>query len=67
MYICICKAVTESQLDSAISQGMCSRRQLFECLGAGSQCGKCGPLIREKIKKQMKPKPVLCSNDELLA
>ena len=67
MYICVCKAVTESQLDSAISQGACSRRQLFECLGAGSQCGKCSPYIREKIKKQVNPQADLWSNDELLA
>ncbi|WFP51823.1 (2Fe-2S)-binding protein [Methylomonas sp. EFPC3] len=41
MYVCICKAVTDSQLDAAIARGLCSRKQLFHCFGVGGDCGKC--------------------------
>jgi bacterioferritin-associated ferredoxin len=41
MYVCICKAVTDSQLRTAINNGICTRRQLVECFGVGKECGKC--------------------------
>lgn len=41
MYVCLCKAVTDRQLESAMEQGLCSRRQLVECFGVGRDCGKC--------------------------
>ena len=41
MYICVCKAVTDSQLNRAIDEGACTRRQLMQCTGAGGVCGKC--------------------------
>lgn len=51
MYICICKAVTDKQLHSAINNGSCTRRQLTHCLGVGSQCGKCNKEIKEIIQR----------------
>lgn len=41
MYICVCKAVTDSQILTAIENGACSRKQLTQCLGMGKDCGKC--------------------------
>jgi bacterioferritin-associated ferredoxin len=41
MYVCVCKAVTDRQVTQAMSQGVCSRRQLMQCTGAGGVCGKC--------------------------
>lgn len=52
MYICVCKAVTDSQLELAINDGKCTRRQLFECFGVGSDCGKCNKEIRDLIKQK---------------
>ncbi|WP_031435582.1 (2Fe-2S)-binding protein [Methylomarinum vadi] len=49
MYVCICKAVTDSQLELAINEGLCTRRQLFECFGVGGDCGKCNKDIRELL------------------
>ena len=49
MYVCICKAVTDRQLELAINDGLCTRRQLFECFGVGSDCGKCNKDIRELL------------------
>ncbi|CAA9891336.1 BFD domain protein (2Fe-2S)-binding domain protein [Candidatus Methylobacter favarea] len=41
MYICICKAVTDSQILTAIENGVCTRKKLAHCLGIGKDCGKC--------------------------
>jgi bacterioferritin-associated ferredoxin len=46
MYVCVCKAVTDSQLTRAISDGACNRRQLMQCTGAGSVCGKCSHSLK---------------------
>ncbi|WP_087870700.1 (2Fe-2S)-binding protein [Bathymodiolus platifrons methanotrophic gill symbiont] len=47
MYICVCKAVTDSQIQTAIDNGMNTHRGLHQCLGVGSGCGKCKRHIRE--------------------
>lgn len=49
MYICICKGITDKQLASAIHNGKCTRKQLFECFGVGGECGKCNKEIRQLI------------------
>lgn len=41
MYVCVCKAVTDSQIITAIEQGVCTRKQLIHCFGVGKDCGKC--------------------------
>jgi len=51
MYICICKAVTDSQIQTAIDDGINTRKALHQCLGVGSDCGKCNRHVRELINK----------------
>jgi bacterioferritin-associated ferredoxin len=46
MYVCVCKAVTDTQIKQAINEGSSSRRELFKCLGVGGSCGKCNPYVR---------------------
>jgi bacterioferritin-associated ferredoxin len=41
MYICVCKAVTDSQIVTAIENGVCTRKKLTQCFGMGKDCGKC--------------------------
>ncbi len=53
MYICNCKGVTEMQLATAIDNGLCSRRQLFKCLGVGGSCGKCNREIAEILTNRL--------------
>lgn len=50
MYICVCNAVTERDIDGAIAAGCCSLRQLREELGVGACCGRCASCAREKLK-----------------
>lgn len=49
MYICVCKAVTDSQLETAINKGMCTRKQLYQCFGVGGDCGKCNKDIHKML------------------
>lgn len=41
MYICVCNAVTERQVKQAVKEGACSLRDLRDCLGVASECGRC--------------------------
>lgn len=51
MYVCVCKAVTDKQITHAISQGVCTRKQLFQCLGVGRDCGKCNKEVIALLKQ----------------
>lgn len=49
MYVCVCKAVTDTQIKQAIDNGVCTRRQLFQCFGVGGECGKCNRHVKELL------------------
>ncbi len=50
MYVCLCKAVTDSQIREAVENGAGSMRDLALALGVATQCGKCGCDARELLK-----------------
>ncbi len=50
MYVCVCKAVTDSQILTAIEQGVCTRKKLTHCFGVGKDCGKCNKDIIALLK-----------------
>ncbi len=50
MYICVCKAVTNHQLEAAISEGLCTRKQLVKCFGVGRDCGKCNKEVHDLLR-----------------
>jgi len=54
MYVCVCKAVTDKQLRTAIDNGICTRRQLTHCFGVGKDCGKCNKDVRELLQQSTK-------------
>jgi bacterioferritin-associated ferredoxin len=41
MYVCICRAITENDIQKATQRGRCSLGQLAEETGLGTQCGQC--------------------------
>ncbi len=55
MYICVCKAVTDSQIRTAIEQGMCTRKKLTHCFGLGKDCGKCNKDVIALLEKNIIP------------
>lgn len=66
MYVCVCKAVTDRQLETAIHEGLCTRRQLFECFGVGGDCGKCNKDIRDMLDCGKSEKLMAACNETLL-
>jgi bacterioferritin-associated ferredoxin len=55
MYICVCKAVTDSQILTAIENGVCTRKQLIHCFGVGKDCGKCNKEVTDLLKQRTDP------------
>ena len=53
MYVCICNAVTERDIGSAVAEGCCSLRQLREQLGVGACCGRCTSCARDVLKNSL--------------
>ena len=49
MYVCICHAVTDTQIKNAVEDGCCSLREVSQCLSVGKTCGRCVPAAREVI------------------
>lgn len=47
MYICLCKAITDSHIREAVEKGATKFGQVRKELGLASQCGKCGILARD--------------------
>lgn len=47
MYVCLCRAVTDSDIRCAVEDGTTSMRGLRERLGCFGQCGKCAHKVRQ--------------------
>lgn len=53
MYICVCKAVTDSRIRTAVKGGACSLRELTRDLGVGTGCGKCVPTAQQVLAEEL--------------
>ncbi|MEZ5509271.1 MAG: (2Fe-2S)-binding protein [Gammaproteobacteria bacterium] len=58
MYVCICKAVTDKQIQEYRQQGVNSFRELRECTGIATQCGKCTNDARSCFSQSSSVSPV---------
>lgn len=69
MYVCVCKAVTESQIKQAIHNGACTRKQLFHCFGVGGDCGKCNRQVKEILDEEKRQHAIMqqSSNQPILS
>lgn len=50
MYVCVCKAVTDSQIKQEVSRGARRMCDLKQRLGLCSQCGKCGQHAKQVLE-----------------
>ncbi len=68
MYVCVCKAVTDTQIKQAINDGVCTRRQIFQCFGVGRDCGKCNKHVKELLDTHLQQQPIMqaASNQPIL-
>ena len=49
MYVCLCKAVSDSDIQQALNNGAQNLQQISRQLGVGQQCGQCVCQARELI------------------
>ncbi len=49
MYICLCRAVTESEVRSVVAEGASDTEQVVARCGAGTGCGGCRNALREVL------------------
>ena len=52
MYVCVCRAVTDSQIREAMGEGACSMRELRQRLGVASECGRCSQCALSILRGQ---------------
>jgi bacterioferritin-associated ferredoxin len=41
MFVCICYAVTKTEVEAEIAAGACTEEQIGQRCGAGTGCGSC--------------------------
>ena len=54
MYICICKAITQKQIEEKMLQYNGNVKQTLKSLGVGSECGSCVEDAALEIKQKFK-------------
>lgn len=53
MYVCVCNAVTERDIGSAVADGCGSLRELRDQLGVGACCGRCTVCARDVLHQSL--------------
>jgi bacterioferritin-associated ferredoxin len=53
MIICVCKAVSDRHIRSAVKNGAASMRDLTRELGVGTCCGKCLPEAKATLSASL--------------
>lgn len=53
MFVCVCNAITENDICSAVAGGCKSLRELREQLDFGSTCGRCQGCARDVLKNTL--------------
>jgi bacterioferritin-associated ferredoxin len=53
MYVCVCLAVTEAEVDAAIAGGAHTRDAVTRKCHAGGDCGACHQMIEDKIEDHL--------------
>ncbi|MEO7208738.1 MAG: (2Fe-2S)-binding protein [Steroidobacteraceae bacterium] len=61
MIVCVCKAVSDRQIRSAVRGGATSLRDLTRDLGVGTCCGKCLPEAKSALAVSLKACDSACS------
>ncbi len=51
MYVCVCNAVTESQIQALVDNGVNTLEALQQITGCAGTCGNCTDLAEQTIRK----------------
>ncbi|MCE9677601.1 bacterioferritin-associated ferredoxin [Shewanella sp. AS1] len=57
MYVCLCHAITDTQIKQAVDQGDTTLYALKTRLGVGDQCGKCIRMANQIIQARLDVTP----------
>jgi bacterioferritin-associated ferredoxin len=49
MYVCICRAIRERDVEAAVRAGARKPIEIFRACGTSAQCGTCASDMRERI------------------
>lgn len=61
MYICICNAITEKDIEEAVKQGISSMEMLSELTSVSNQCGCCEAHACKVLQKALSISGNMCS------
>ncbi len=50
MYICVCKGITDTQLEATVNNGAGNMKAVRNQLGLGTQCGRCACEAKAIVK-----------------
>ena len=53
MYVCLCHAVTETNIHHAVLRGACSLRDLRNELKVATQCGRCATCAKTCLNRAL--------------
>jgi bacterioferritin-associated ferredoxin len=53
MFVCLCSAITDSQIQDAVDDGVQSVTQLEELWGVGAGCGTCRDFAQQLIDTRL--------------
>ncbi len=59
MYVCICRAVTDREVKSAIDQGARTVQAVTQACCAGDDCGACHDMIEGMIAERVEAPPAV--------
>jgi bacterioferritin-associated ferredoxin len=51
MYVCLCNALTDSDLRPHTTGGDCTVSMVYRACGCRPQCGKCVPFVRDMLRE----------------
>lgn len=60
MYVCVCLAVTESEVSTAIENGATTRDAVTRACRAGGDCGACHGMIETMIEDHLEDMACAC-------
>ena len=53
MYVCVCNAVTDSDIRNAVDDGVSNLKQLRQFTGCGATCGSCKDMAVEVLQQAL--------------
>lgn len=53
MYVCLCKGITDGDIEDAVANGCRTVRELKRNFGLGSQCGRCTSHARDVLHESV--------------